>query len=200
MESINILLCDYFGLTVEERKWKCNTCKTTILPVSTIGIKKLFLDILKIDSNKFQKIRDARNDLIHGRNPLNMDFIKEIIEYNPLVKEALITGIGNLLQIENKIISKIIKYKSIKYIENFRIILKLNLIELEIPKLEEVDNQPRVDLDYNSMKPLINSEGELEIKGKIMFNYHNLQFDKGSYEVKVDDFSTILKAKINFNS
>jgi hypothetical protein len=200
LESINELLCNYFGLTEDERKWKCNICHSVILPVSTIGIKKLFIDILKFDNDNFQKIRNARNDLIHGGSPLNTDFVKEIMDYNPIIKKALIIGIGELLQIDNKIINKIIKYTPIKYIDSFRIILKLNLLGLEIPKIEEVDSQPIVDLDYDILKPEINDEGKLDIKGKVLFKFKNLKFDNGIYEVRADDFSSIQKIKLDFKN
>lgn len=195
LESINELLCDHFKLTEEERKWKCNKCKTTLLSISNIGVKKLFLDVLKIKKDDFQKIRDARNDLIHGRNLSGINSVKEIAGFQLIVKKALITGIGLLLKIEDDIIEKIMGYTPIKYIDNYRIIIKLNLLDFDVPLLEEIDKQPEVNLDNNILKTEINEEGNLDIKGEVAFNFKKLKFNHGAYEVWGDDFSKIIKAK-----
>jgi len=106
LESINELLCNFFKISEEDRKIKCNKCGNEISSISSLEVKKLFIDTLNIKIRKFEEIRGARGKLLHGGGPIDNNFAEKIKEYIPVVKKALIKGIGMLLQLDNEIIEK----------------------------------------------------------------------------------------------
>lgn len=195
LESINDLLCDFFLISAEDRKWKCS-CGRTILPVSSVGIKTLFLDAIKIDNRQFSKIRNARNDLIHGNAPLDDNFVEEIKQYSPICKKALIVGIGILLGIGGDIIDEITKEKTATYSEKIRLIIEANLKNFTTPKLEELGRQPRFEItDESLLERIVDNQGKLSIKRKMGFKAINADFDIKALESRGDDDSSIEKSE-----
>lgn len=147
LESINELLCNFFKISEEDRKIKCNKCGNEISSISSAGVKKLFIDTLNIEIRKFEEIRGARGKLLHGGGPIDNNFAEKIKEYIPVVKKALIKGIGMLLQLDNEIIEKIIGQKSRLYNETIRLVIKAKLVNFNLPDLSEFGKQPKIDLE-----------------------------------------------------
>lgn len=196
LESINELLCDSLNVPKEDRKIKCKRCGNEIYSISSVGIKRLFIDILKIDGEKFKAIRRARGKLLHGGGPLDINFVNEIKEHNSIVRNALITGVGKLLGIEKEDIDKIIKQKSKLYKETIRLIIKANLVNFKSPKLDEFSKQPRVDLsEQNLLNRTIDKDGKLNLKEKQKFIFRNATFNDISSELWVDDNTAIENAQ-----
>ena len=139
LESINELLGDYFEIPLEERKKKCDKCGTTLYTI-TAGVERLFVNKVKVDKVIFTKIRSARGKLLHGGGPLDNNFVNEIKDYNPVIRKALLLGIGRLLQISDNTIENIIKKKSKAYTEKVRIIIKAKLTNFNPPYLVNLIN------------------------------------------------------------
>ncbi|MDD3101929.1 MAG: HEPN domain-containing protein [Patescibacteria group bacterium] len=195
LESINELLCDLFIIPQEERKLKCKKCGEVLHPITT-GIKKLFIDEIKINDKKFEDIRKARGKLLHG-GPLDNIFINEIKEYNPIVKKTLIVGLGKLLGMEGKDIDKIIKQKSNLYNETIRFIIKANLVNFEPPKINEFGKQPKIDLiEENLLNRIIDSKGKLSLKLETTLKL-NANFNNITFEVWGEDNTCIKSIKID---
>lgn len=198
LECINVLLCDNFEIPPDERKWKCSKCDTTILPISSKGIKALFIDELKIKKKRFEKIRDARNNLLHGRIPLDDDFVSEIREYNPLVKNVLITGLGKLLKLKNETIEKILKEKTFRYNEKVRFVIITELLDFNPPILKDFGKQPWFEITKDELlERFTTEERDLTIKGRLGLKLVNARCNKDIVvEVRGEDESSIKKVDL----
>lgn len=196
LESINELLCDLFKIPSDERRLKCKNCGELLHSI-TAGIKKLFIDEIKIGEEKFENIRRARAKLLHGSGPLGNDFVNKIKEYNPIVKKTLIVGLGKLLGMEEKDIDKIIQQKSNLYNETIRFIIKANLVNFKPPEISEFGKQPKIDLiEENLLNRIIDNQGKLSLKSKIMLK-SNANFNNITYEVWGEDNTCITSIKID---
>jgi hypothetical protein len=197
LESINELLCDLLNIANKDRKTRCNRCGNLISSVSSVGIKRLFVDIIDIKTELFEKIRKARGKLLHGGGPLDNNFIEEIKRYIPLVKKALIMGIGRLLSIKSETIEKILQKNNRLYNERLRIILKANLMNFIPPSLDEFGKQPRFDLiEQNLLERLVDKKGKLNLKVKSNFIAQNAIFNNISFELWGDDNSALEKLNL----
>lgn len=198
LESLNELLCDFFKISTENRKIKCNKCGNVVFNISSIGIKKLFIDEANIDKELFEKIRGARGKLLHGGGPLNDNFVNEIKLCIPLTRKALITGIGKLLQMSDESIEDIVQQKPKMYKEKIRIILKANLLNFTPPKLKRIGKQPRVDLvDTDLLERIVDRQGKLNIKSRTKFKFNNATFDKIALELWGEENTCITRAQIS---
>lgn len=194
LESINELLCDFFNIPLPERKMKCGKCGELIIPITT-GIGKLFVDDMKIEKELFDKVRRARGKLLHGGGPLDTGFINEIKEYNPIVRKALIVGIGKLLQMSDRTIENVIAKKSKVYNERIRVVLKANLINFSPPGIEEFNRQPRNDLvDSKFLDRIVDDEGKVDVTINQQFKT-NVTMSKIRLEVWGDDATSIESGK-----
>lgn len=197
LESINELLCDFLNIAKEDRKVKCNKCQNEISLISSVGIKKLFIDILNIDKKEFETIRMVRGKLLHGGGPLDDTFIEGVKKYIPLVRKGLIMGIGQLLSIKNEIIENILQKSSRLYNERLRIVLKASLINFWPPSLDEFGKQPSVDLiEENLLNRIIDNQGKLSLKSKMILK-SNANFNNITYEVWGEDNTCITSVKID---
>lgn len=198
LESINELLCDLFKIPSDERRLKCKYCGELLYPI-TVGIKKLFIDEIKIDEKKFENIRGARAKLLHGGGPLDNDFVNKIKEYNPIVKKTLIVGLSKLLGMEEKDTDKIIQQKTNLYNETIRFIIKANLVNFKPPEINEFGKQPKIDLiEENLLNRIIDNQGKLSLKSKIMLK-SNANFNNITYKVWSEDNTCIASIKIDEN-
>lgn len=196
LESLNELLCDFFKISNEDRKIKCNRCGKEISTLSSIGIKTLFLNEVKIGAKLFEKIRKARGKLSHGGGPLDNTFIEEIKKYIPLVRKALVTGIGRLLLVENEIIENMLQKSTRLYNEQLRIVLKADLVKFTPPTLDEFSKQPRVDLNkQNLLEKAVDKKGKLNLKVRSNFIFQNATFNNISLELWCEDNSALEDAK-----
>jgi hypothetical protein len=196
LEAINDLLCNFFEISNKDRKWKCY-CGRTIFPVSSIGIKTLFLNEIKIENRQFKKIRNARNDLIHGNVPLDNAFVEEIKQYCPICREALIVGIGKLLGVRSESLEKIIKQKSTTYSEKMRFLFYANLKNFSPPKLEEFGKQPGFEItDDTILERVVDKQGKLDMKHGLKLKVVNANFDIKALEIWGGDDSAIERVEI----
>jgi len=196
LESINELLCDFFEVPTEDREFKCNKCANTIERLSSIGIKKLFLKEAKIDNTLFSQIRKARGKLLHGGGPLSNDFVNRIRKHNPLVRKALIIGIGKLLQIDAEIIEGIIQRKSVLYSEEIKFIIKTNLVDFNPPGIGESGKQPRLDIAENKLLGrIVDTQGTLDITKKMAIRT-NVKLHGITLDVMGHDNTSVTSFKI----
>lgn len=165
LESISELLCDFFEISPEDRKRICNKCGNTIdKRVSSLGTKTLFLKEIENNNTLFRRIRGARGKLLHGGGPLSEKFIDEIKTYNPLIRKALITGIGKLLEISDETVKSVIQRKPNSYSDRVKIIIKTNLADFNPPGIEQFTKQPRLDMESNKLlKREVDNQGKLNI-------------------------------------
>lgn len=165
LESISELLCDFFEISTEDRKRICDKCGNTIdKRISSLGTKTLFLKEIENDKKLFRRIRGARGKLLHGGGPLSEEFIGEIRIYNPLIRKALITGIGKLLEISNGTVKSVIQRKTKSYSDRVKIIIKTNLVDFNPPGIEYFTRQPRFDMESNKLlKREVDNQGKLSI-------------------------------------
>ena len=165
LESISELLCDFFEISTEDRKRICNKCGNTIdKRISSLGTKTLFLKEIENNRTLFRRIRGARGKLLHGGGPLNEEFVDEIRTYNPLIRKALITGIGKLLEISDETVKSVIQRKTNPYSDRVKIIIKTNLVDFNPPGIEYFTKQPRLDMESNKLlKREVNNQGKLSI-------------------------------------
>lgn len=199
LESINKLLCDFFEISDEDRRWTCNKCNITIQALSLIGVKTLFIKEMSVDNKTFKKIRNARNGLLHGNIPVDDNFLNQIKAYNPLVRTALFIGIGKLLKVKSETITKILEEKPIRYNENIRIIIETTLFKFEPPDLKDAGKQPRIDVvEDELLERLVTESGRINRKSKLKFELVNARSygDKIAIEIRGDEYSSIDKVEI----
>lgn len=195
LESINELLCDLFKIPSDERRLKCKNCGALLHPI-TAGIKKLFIDEIKIDEEKFENIRRTRAKLLHGGGPVDDDFVNKIKEYNPLIKKTLIVGLGKLLEMDKKDIDKIIQQKSKLYNETIRFIIKAKLVNFQPPELSKFNKQPKIDLiGENLLNRIIDNQGTLNLNSEIKLKLLNAHFTNITFEVWGEDNTCIKDIK-----
>lgn len=192
LESLNELLCNSFQISEKDRKIICNKCKNVISPMSSIGIKELFRKSISIELRQFETIRKARGKLLHGGGPLDGNFVAQIRQYIPLVKKALMVGIGQLLGLDDKYINQILERKTKLYTERLRIILKANIKNFIPPPLDKFGKQPKFDLNKQDLlERIINQDGSIELKMSSNFIARNATFDVKSIELWGDDNTAI---------
>lgn len=202
LESINKLLCDFFEISDQARRWMCNKCDVTIQPLSLIGIKTLFIKEMSVDNKVFKKIRNARNGLLHGNIPVDNNFLNQIKAYNPLVRKALFIGLGKLLKVKSETITKILEEKPIRYNENIRIFIETKLFKFEPPDLKDAGKQPRIDVvEDELLERLVTENGRINRKSKLKFKLVNARSyrDKIAIEIWGDEYSSIDKIKMRIN-
>lgn len=165
LESISELLCDFFDISTEDRKRICNKCGNTIDErISSLGTKTLFLKEIENNKKLFRRIRGARGKLLHGGGPLSEEFIGEIKTYNPLIRKALITGIGKLLEISDEAVKSVVQRKPSSYSDRVKIIIKANLVDFNPPGIEYFTKQPRLDMESDKLlKREVDNQGKLSI-------------------------------------
>lgn len=165
LESISELLCDFFEISTEDRKRICNKCGNVIdKRISSLGTKTLFLKEIENNNTLFRRIRGARGKLLHGGGPLSEKFIGEIRTYNPLIRKALIIGIGKLLEISDEAVKSVIERKPNSYSDRVKIIIKTNLVDFDPPGIEYFTKQPRLDTESNKLlKREVDDQGRLSI-------------------------------------
>lgn len=197
LEAINELLADKFKIPLNERKSKCPKCGHRGGPI-TIGIEKLFVNEIRIEQALFREIRKSRGKLLHGGGPLNDEFIKTIDKnYNPLVRKALVIGIGKLLQINDEVIKKVIEKGPKAYNEKIRLEIRTTISELVPPKLEEFGRQPIIELtDLNLLERMLDKQGKLTLKMKQTFIFRNAIFKKISLDLYGENNTAIRKGAI----
>jgi len=197
LEAINEILAECFGIPLIEKRMKCPKCGESLGPI-TAGVKKLFIDISKVEPELFGKIRRARGKLLHGGGPLDNKFINEIKNYNSIVREVLITGIGKLLQIDDGVINNVIKKRSKTYGEKLRLMIKANLLNFNPPGLEAFGKQPRFDLTENKiLGELIDNHGKLDIDMASNFKAVNADFNNLSLTIIGDENICVESVKID---
>lgn len=193
LESINELLCNFFQISKEDRKIKCNKCGNEISSISSVGIKNLFINN---NTKEFENIRRVRGKLLHGGGPLDNTFVEEIKKYIPSVRKALIKGVSQLLLIKNEVIENILQKSGRLYNEQLRIILKANLTNFEPLALDEFSKQPRVDLsEQNLLDRMVNKNGKLNLKVRSNFIFRNATFNNISIELWGDDNTALENAQ-----
>ena len=195
LEVINELLADKFNVPLDERKMKCKKDDGSFqeIPI-TVGIRKLFEEIK--EKKLFKEIRQTRGKLLHGGGSLDDNFVNKIKEYNPIVRKALVFGIG-ILQIDDKIIEQIISQRSKRYTEKLKVIVKSHLIDFTPPRLEEVGKQPRLDLvDRDLLKRYVKSDEELNLQERIIFKCINAKFEGFTIELWGEEDTSIVNAQI----
>ena len=165
LESISELLCDSFEISTEDRKRICNKCGNVIdKRISSLGTKILFLKEIENNNTLFGRIRGARGKLLHGGGPLSEKFVREIRTYNPLIRRALIIGIGKLLEISDETVKSVIRRKTNSYSDRVKIIIKTNLVDFNPPGIEYFTKQPRLDIESNKLlKREVDDQGKLSI-------------------------------------
>lgn len=197
LESINKLLIKSLDISDEEKSRKCKYCGGIVDEITSIGIEKLFTDIVGVDKSIFTKIRRTRGKLVHGEGPLDDEFINKVEGYNPIVRKTLIIGLGRLLCIEYKIIEDIIGKVPRKYSDIVKIFAKTNIVNFIPPELKYFGQQPNAVLKNKITEREINDIGELNKQGDIKIDF-NVKTD-GTAEIEsfADNNSCIKKFKIS---
>lgn len=196
LEAINKLLCDHFKISSKDRARICK-CGEIINGLTSIGIEKLFSDVLKIDNDIFHKIRRARGKLLHGGGPLDDDFIKEIKDCNPIVHRALINGLGMLLEMDNEIIESIESKIPRKYKDTIQTVCITNIIDFSPPELEEMEKQPLFELSLEEKQNEISENGEIIKEKKVKIKCPNVKLsNEGMIETYGSDNSCIQSVEI----
>jgi hypothetical protein len=201
LESINKLLCDFFEISDEDRRWICNNCGIQIQPLSLIGIKTLFINEMGVDKQIFNKIRNCRNNLLHGNIPLDDNFVNQIKKHLPLLRKALIIGIGKLLKVKNETITKIFEEKPFRYNEKIRFFIKTKLFKFEPPDLKDFGKQPSFEIVKDELlQRLVTENGRLDRKSKLGLKLINARFyGKIIVEIWADEYSSIEKIEMDKN-
>jgi len=187
LETLNVLLCDYFKIKPEDRKWVCDKCGKMISPLKSIGTKVLFEDILEIDNKRFNKIRRARGKLLHGDCSVDNAFIEEIKAYNPIIKEGLIRGLGILLDLDSNTIKTISGRISRMYQDSFKLVASTKIKDFYPPDLEKMFDQPQIELLINNQKMesiKVNEVNKIIKEGEIRIDFIGLK-TKGKIEIQV---------------
>ncbi len=80
------------------------------------GIKKVINDYLGIDEDEFNKIKqDYREGIVHGYKELNDEFVREVEDYNPKMRNILIACIYRALNMPDHRIRYILTKKVRKW-------------------------------------------------------------------------------------
>ena len=186
LEAINKLLCDHFEISSKDRARICK-CGEIINGLTSVGIEKLFSDILKIDNDIFHKIRKARGKLLHGGGPLDDDFIREIKDCNPIVRKALINGLGVLLDMDSEIIEKIESKIPRKYRDAIQTVYTTDIIDFYPPELEEMGKQPLIEPSVEEKQIEINENGKIIKEKKVKIECPNATLSK---DIMIDTYGS----------
>jgi hypothetical protein len=76
------------------------------IPNDWIGVIKVFVD--KLRCSDFGKIKEFRNGILHGKEELSTDFVKEALGYIPSLRKGLIACISTILDISDGTLNKIV--------------------------------------------------------------------------------------------
>lgn len=125
------------------------------------GVKSVFED--KINCRDFDKIKDKRNEILHGYEELSNDFVKEVEQYTPTVRRGLIACISKILNLSDEVFNKIVN-KNIRRMKlKPRQVIIGNFENLSSNFNELIKNLPKIEIKLKKEEIRIDKEGKLKL-------------------------------------
>lgn len=103
------------------------------------GLKKVFSDFLKVDESQFENIKnDYRNGIVHGFKELDDDFVREVENFIPILRDGLIVCICKSLKLSDAKIEKVLKLDIKKWRD-----LPFEIVKGKIENLPDYEKQKK---------------------------------------------------------
>jgi hypothetical protein len=182
----DILKRSYMKEDVTDDKWE--------------GTKKVFKN--KVQYNKFSKIKEIRNGILHGYKELSDEFVKEAVKYTPILRKGLIACISTILDISDEIFNKIVN-KEVRRVKSEQWqIIKGNFENLPSTFDGMIINYPKIEVKIKDKEMNRGKDGRLNITSKLEYTFlsggdikfkikevevwGDKQIEKGLIEIKED--------------
>ena len=149
-----------------------------------IGVINVFVD--KLRCGDFGKIKDIRNGILHGKEELSTDFVKEAVGYIPSLRKGLIACISTVLDISDGTLNKIVnkEVRGVK-LEQWQII-KGNFENLPSTFDGMIINYPKIEVKIKDKEMNRGKDGRLNITSKLEYTFlsgGNIKFKIKEVEV-----------------
>ncbi|MCK4797613.1 MAG: hypothetical protein KAT05_09540, partial [Spirochaetes bacterium] len=163
------------------------------------GVRKVFKEHLKF--NKFKKIKDKRNEIMHGYKKLDNCLIRETENYIKILKKALITSLCLLLNLEKDVMDQIIEQKWAKFDPSRWSVINGSLNKMPDKDLKKMIHfYPHITQSIKSKIGRINEKGGITLNEKANYNFifsDDIKLDIKSCELWGENNSGIINMKIN---
>lgn len=174
-------------------------CKKISKADNWTGVRKVFKEYLKFD--KFKKIKDKRNEIMHGYKKLDNCLIRETESYIEILKKALITSLCLLLNLEKDVMDQINEQKWAKFNPSRWFIINGSLNKIPDKDLQKMIHfYPHITQNMKSKIERINKKGEITLNEKANYNFifsDDIKLDIKSCELWGENNSGIINMKIN---
>jgi hypothetical protein len=178
LESLNLLLCEHYGISEDDRELKCPKCKHRIFPVTSVGIKRLIIDDIKSPARDFSTIRELRVRLMHGQGKWDRAFLEDVKKFIPTLRTALLTGICMIIHLDADTMRTLLSIKSTKFEDHIQIVLKAKLLEFTPVSIGEFAQQPYIEMITDEVVDRsISTQGKLTLTKHHVFKSINGRFD-----------------------
>lgn len=124
------------------------------------GMLRFFVTVLKYDADAYWVLKNTRNDIIHGLVPLSRELTEKVRAQLPELRRACIAAFCFLLRIEPKIESRISE-QLVGRGQPFSGHLEVDINLATVPSLEQIGQQPWIELPPNKLALAINEDGTL---------------------------------------
>ena len=132
-------------------------------------------DWLELTEKAFDFVSGAREAFVTGDLD---DFIKEVKEYNQIVRKALINGLGLLLNMYTEIINEIDIKIPRKYRDSLQTVYIASSIDFDPPEIEKMEKQHNFNLLIEHGKGEINRDGKVIKEKKVKIKNRNVKLSK----------------------
>ncbi|HUV02475.1 MAG TPA: hypothetical protein VMW67_03365 [Desulfobacteria bacterium] len=154
------------------------------IPNDWIGVIKVFVDKLRCDD--FGKIKDIRNGILHGKEELSTDFVKEAVGYIPSLRKGLIACISTVLDIPDDILNKILNKEVLRVKLERRQIIKGKIENLPPTFDGMIINYPKIEAKIKDKKLSSEHDGILNTTYKFEYKFlfsGNIKFKREEIEI-----------------
>ena len=123
------------------------------------GVKAIFAQLG--NSPTFNEVYEARNQLLHGYEDINPDFIKKITSYVPVTRNVAILSISKVLDIKPSAMEQIMALQSLRLLKDFSVETRGTITNLPVNFSDLLQDMPELQGRINYINYALDASGKL---------------------------------------
>ena len=127
------------------------------------GMIRFFVRVLHYKPDQYWRLKNTRNDIVHGLVPLSRGLTKKVHRQLPILRRSSVAALCYILGI-NAMIERAIARQILARGKPFSGHMEMDIEFPTIPPLEQTGKQPWIEFPPNKLTLAINSDGTLNAK------------------------------------
>ena len=169
-QTIDEFLCYWFAIELISCVLRRKLRSKTRNPGQWDGIEDIFVS--KVKFNDWEKIRKARQDIVHGKRRLNNQFMAELHTYVKPMMRSLVFAVGDVLGIDQETVETICSKTAKKRAFGTKIVLEGTLKDQSGDFEIITKDYPSVDVQSEGLQYSLDNKGKVQIKGSPTYTFH----------------------------